>query len=656
MENDKTYYELKLWENRDSLITTNNIRISINSYKDNYGLSFLSLGVFVSNYKSRLNMNYNMDHQKINIYLTKFKSIFNGTDKLRQDLTNTKTTKSFIVQDFRKLVTTFVYRVEYNDVCVKISIGESNRDLIDSESSFMNLDDYISFVKVLENFRERFLETSILFSNNILLTDLNNKINTFDNMYNMNEKINHTNDSVSVNSIDKQFKNNNSSSSSSENEKLNNELTDFLDKNTNTMDIGLKTTEKQYVPVIEKISDDIFTDKILNNNVLKLETELINCLNTPLPLQKFIDRIEKESGKSLKLNGEMSAIQFLTTCFIKFYVNNHLEEKQKLPSKTIPIFFKANKKEPINISLMYDLFVYFCYYSILSSSLSEKDYNTLNNRSLYAFILKSLSAPLIFSFFHSIEKEIIISTTLNKYTEYYKKGVFKELEDKIYVLYKFKPEINSESMKIEIIKNLESIIKIQDKYSIQLVYNNILSKKIISLPFNLFIDSSFTQEQIIKLTVLDFYFTKKNKIDLQQIEKCQNIKDFTDMSDKILNFFNVSCKADCTNLIRYVTQTFKDHKDLPYFLEICKAVNKNYRDLKNKNIEFVNLPEQLLKALYLWDIDQDEKIKTNFIYYNSLINNSTLNHSMLVSMFNKIDERITCNFIETINSLNEIGV
>jgi hypothetical protein len=659
MDNERNYYEQKIYEIKDSLISTNSIKLCINASKDKYGFSCLFLGVNIINFKSRVFMNYNMDSSKSNLYIDKLTKLVSNYDSLISELQNTNKSKSFEIHDFRKLVTTFLFRTEYNNVCVRISIGETNREVIDSSSIYLLLEDYISFSKVIEQFNNNYLQTSILFNNNILLNEKINNISEPKYKEVINDFIpENFNIIPSVQTTIAEVDVSSSTASKIEDMVLNSEMVDFLDKNVDKMDIGLNQFEKfdNRQPAIFTISDNFFTDKIISNDVLKLEDLLINCLNSPLPLEKFIESIEKETNKSLNLNGEMSHIHFLVTNFLKFYINKHLQERQQLPSKTIPIFFKATKKDAINISLMYDLFVYFCYYSILSSSLSIKDHNTTNNRMLHCFIIKSIFSPLIFSFFYGIERDVLLDSTLKRFNDYKNKGVFNELELKIKSIYNYFPEIDHSTMKLEISKTIDSIFKLQDKYTLQIAYNNFNSKEIISVPYDLFNQGSFSNEQILKLVVLNLYFIKKKKIDLVEIEKITKIKDFTDLPVGILNYFKMnSNKIDNSNLIRYVTQTFKDDKNLQKFLELCKFVNKSYRDLKNKNIDFINLPEQLLKAIYLWDTELDGKIKNNYLYYSSLINNSNLNHSMLVSILNKIEDRLTSNFVETLNSLNEIG-
>ena len=87
-----------------------------------------------------------------------------------------------------------------------------------------------------------------------------------------------------------------------------------------------------------------------------------------------------------------------------------------------------------------------------------------------------------------------------------------------------------------------------------------------------------------------------------------------------------------------------------YCLEIVSNVNESYQDLLDKKYDYASLSENILKAIYLWDIKKDNKVSTNYMYFCELINKSSLEKAMLISLITTKLDSESVDFVGSFKS------
>lgn len=435
---------------------------------------------------------------------------------------------------------------------------------------------------------------------------------------------------------------------SSENIDLQNDMDSFIKTEIPKINLGLSEEEKTKADTSEAIvSTCEFTDVILKNDILNLEMYITNLVNDDLPFRKLCELIQSKLGfNPLEnvSNDEINCVDYLISNYLKHSLKKCLEDQVEFPANVSPIVFNNVKLSPEAISLMYDLFIYFIYYTQVRNMLKEKDYNPIQNREFICFSFKTIASPLAITGFNGIDEQVLLSEISNRYTRYLKMGVFDKLKDEIKSKYSCEFNLQVDTIKHEASRIWNAVKTNYDKLTVEYSF-----KKFSNLNFKLgyfdFKENDLQKEQIKKLIALEFNFKKNGKVIYDEI----SYDNFDDIPISILNKFDIKeVKYDNTNLKRYVKEITKDDESIRnYALSICEKINYSYRDIRNVKFDLTILPLDILKAIFLWDIDRDEKITNNYIYYRDTIQNCSLTKDMIISMLTNIQDVIDVDFINS---------
>lgn len=683
---DVKYYSQILWEHIDSQITTNCFKIYTYNCFNEYGFGVNRLQFSVQNYKNRIHLSSYLTPQKVFNYLAKFQEL-KDKNEIEKYINDKSYTTSFIIQSKKKIITSFLNRQEYGGQCVRIAISDKTEDFLDSEKAYMPFYDYLSILQIMKNFRDNYVTifNSLILNKklddlNLNVSDLTNKLKAYYSEMTSkthwsasSENIIPTEESATIiidaNQTEEEELEISSSSSTRnhsiieiETKDLHEEMTSFINEESNNIDLGLdKNPSKQDRSQADVLNCD-FTEKILNNDIINLEMYISNIINERVPFFKFCKLIECKlvpesiSYADTLLPGftdpEVNAILYLSTIYTKYYINQHLTQNKDLPSSVIPMLINGKNPTKLNLSIMYDLYLYMTYYTLLKTQLKEKDYNSINNRDFICFILKSIASPLVFSFIKNLDKEIVVSEICNRYDKYKEAGVFKKLEDNISNKFGGIQSILKSAIETEVARTFDVVKNNFGSFTIDKMLIKCKDIKLSKLDIDHFKKYPFSLEQIIKVIALEFSFKKHNKVDFKEIASELKIKDFGDIDTEILKFYGVKEKKfDNSNLIRFVEENIKDQNILQQSLNVCKLINKSKLDLKGKNIDLTILPELVLKAVWLWDTENDEKVASSYIYFTKRISESSLDKTMILSLLNNIEEMKPSNFVESLKAV-----
>lgn len=671
----KTYFNQELWTGHDVLITENNFSVSTSFYNDDYNLSSATnLSLMIRNFKRKSRNNISLSHKDVFLYLVKAKPLIDSLDStIASIMENKNIQKTFTFSSYKKIHTTIMWRNEY-DISVRICITENkDENFDDSEKFYMSYTDYMSLVKILVGYRDNYMS---LCSNNIVVVNNHKMMEKFDLLSSKltgyfkdlklsNIKQEMTSDQViKMGDIDiplppsapveivktEEEKNN---------EVIQNDFSDYLNNNISNINISaidaFKEREKNYEEKKETaVTIDIssaFTTKFMNNNILTLEKYLMASLTDKNTFSSLVGEIAKKLEISPRqlFNGcsdsDFYSISYLSTRLLKYAVNNHLDKKMALPPNVVPIVFANGINNPINIDVMYDLFLYFTYYTNLKNQIIQKDKNTSNNREMVCFILKNILSPLIFSYIKYVpNRETMTKEIINRYRTYRELGVFNELQKELMSKYGNAVDVSELSITEYVNTIYEKAIPLLDtSFAVKQCFMSAYNRNDIKLSYDVFNSIKMDAEKLQKILILESNYMKNDTINENELG--MPISEFSDLGSFILKGYSFELVINTDNLKRFVNEMACENKLKELALEIVSKIKTNYTDLKEYTFDYSLLPEAFLKALCIWDIDNDRQLSLNYTKFKDKVENSNLTKTLTLSLLGDISVKKTSDFM-----------
>jgi len=425
-------------------------------------------------------------------------------------------------------------------------------------------------------------------------------------------------------------------------------MDDFIKVETPNIDLGIHE-ETKVTPDISKtvIKQSSFTEDILKNDVTNLEMYVTNMVNDDLPFLKFCEVIKSKMGfdpvENVKQN-EVNSVNYLISHYLKHSLKKCLEEQVDFPANVSPILFTDTNLSENSISLMYDLFIYFIYYTQLRNMLKEKDYNPMNNRDFMCFSFKTIASPLAITGFNQIDERTLLTEITNRYTRYRESGVFDKLRAEVKSRFSCEFDLPADAMKTEASRIYGAIKTNYDKLTVEYAFTKFSLLKL-KLNYDDFKENSFQDEQIKKIVAIEFNYRKNGKTVYEEIE----YKNFDDIPSSVLEKFDITEKKyDNTNLKRYIKELTKDDEETQKeSLKIVNKINYSYRDLRSIKVDFTMLPVEILRAIFLWDVDRDEKITINYLHFREVVQKCSLTKDMIISLLTNIQDTIDVDFVNS---------
>lgn len=651
------YFNQPLFKCVDKQITLCSFSIDQTVIKDEYYSTAPKLRISIRQPKSSNGETLFIQYQELYQFLLKFRSFEDDVKGLQKSLVNDiNTVVSYQLKFKSNLYITILNRVEYNGICVRIVITK-NETYTDSTKVFISLYDFAAMLKMLTDYRNNYCFIASIAPVYITMdavakniSELSEKMSTFrtDLLTSLPMNNSHIDDSE-VNKMSSDynpFENGNSSSTDTNNDNENSErydeLNKYLKENKDTIKIADLNEIVAEDPVANEsqavILDSAFTESFLKNDLMNLEMYLTNISNEDVPFNKWRQLIEKKLSINIFdgcMDNNVKACEYIISCMVKKYIKSNIEDKKEFPGIVSTVIVPNIVTNSKILSVVYDLLLYFIYYGQLRNILKEKDFNAYNNKEFITFMLKALSAPIVLSNLYGTNQETMCSEIVNRYRTYRNNGVFKNLESSIFDKYSLNFTLDETYLRTEIGRLYNAFLANRDKLTIDVSFSNF---NFVKLSYSDFKNNNFNDEQIKKMLTLEFDKTKLLSSD--------------GLAPHILEKYGINqVKIDNTNLKRYVKEQTKDNMDLQtYCLEIVSNVNESYQDLLDKKYDYASLPENILKAIYLWDIKKDNKVSTNYMYFCELINKSSLEKAMLISLITTKLDSESVDFVGSFKS------
>lgn len=627
------FFNLPIWSYYDSYVSNKIAYLELfNTYSENrIGYQKLKIGVSTNSVNLDISTVYRLSKKIRSLIINKL------NDHKAKITQNQKYTDGFSLEAKKNIYITYLWCSSSNSPCIRLMIGEKTQTILDSDKVYIPIVEFMSFYEMLEQVFANHVNSS--FQNYIIyqLKFLNNKTEKSEIIQ---EKI--INNVLSDETISKP-KNKEPEvidkidlDSGEEKEievkesEKQNDFDSFLKNNRDSfeLDIGdIKLTEELQKKTERSIEyHSKFVKDVLKNDFKNLEVLITNCVNSKLPFDSFVDSVKRNSGVDL-VGGfnkkDINALNYIITRNIKHNVSLYLQKKIKLPNSTIPIVLDNNTKNDCDLTdIMYQLFISYIYLTKVRTLLKEKVTQDADNEDFFAYSLKTITSPIVFSFLMNVEREIFKNMIIKIYQNNHDDGFYTNFENKIK---KYGVSIKNVLMTDKFIEEqalriYDTANKIKDKLKIENFFNN----KILVLSYKDFQNNDFSNEDIYQLCELDWcYILCGNKID----DKKLTISSYDKIPLDVLKKYGLNNqKHDNNILVRYISEKYPRFEDL----EQIKKINNNVYDILD-NINIMNYPENVLKALYFWDFNKLPK-NINYVDFVKLIDNSSLTSNMLITM------------------------
>jgi hypothetical protein len=230
-----------------------------------------------------------------------------------------------------------------------------------------------------------------------------------------------------------------------------------------------------------------------------------------------------------------------------------------------------------------------------------------------------ITNPLVFSYIPDTPLTVAKSEVCRRYKNLVDNGFFNNFLNNV------KGKIIGANFSIQYSDIEESIDKIYtniEKFGDKLNPSVLFDTDFMKLTYDDF-NNEINIDIVKKVIHFDSSLFKFKKIDLASL----NIKSTDDVPTWILNKFNIkSTKFDTTIIQKYFQDNYKENSQL----EHIRKINKNVYDILDQ-LDFNELDDNALKALYFWDTEQLPKTLT-YVQFKKMIDSSSLKKGELLSM------------------------
>ena len=418
------------------------------------------------------------------------------------------------------------------------------------------------------------------------------------------------------------------------------DLDKFLGDNMQNVNIPeFEKVEKESVTEV----DSLFTKYFIDNDLQNLENAMANYFTMASPFMELIKDLKNKIGNHITdedfniLPGisedDMKSIVYLSKLFSSLTYNRYLVFGEAMPAST-PVFkFDPKEYKEINLEIAYDLFLYNMYVRIMRRRLENKIEDAINSKAFFNIQLRCFTDPIVFSFIDKVDKTKLSSIVLNRYKYYESIGVFDYYKG---LLSENKcPEITENDILSVVNEAIEKVVGISP-------YANTLHNSM-EKPNSLRITSKNTLnlEQIIN-EVVPLEIAEKTGKDIKNDEIIKELRQVHNISDEILDMFRGKEKKmpepkkveKTSNLERLIRSQFMDEVPDKYkesfFSYILELGTKKF-DLENSPFPIDEFGDNIIKALYLWDPENDPVIGKNYKQFFLKVEQELMERDLILS-------------------------
>ena len=377
--------------------------------------------------------------------------------------------------------------------------------------------------------------------------------------------------------------------------------------------------QKQAEPAVTIESP--FMEKVLKNDLLNLESKLTSFAVSENPVLDLAEDLRKQMGFDVLAGineDDKKSLSYISKLMTDYNAKAYTINNTPVPDKTPTLKFKGKDVEE-NIELAKDLLTIIGFMRILRRRLETKFDNAYDSKALVYIYLRFIMDGYCFSFLQNFTNTEIKSAISNRFKYFNEIGVF-DAYHKIIESNNCSP-IQLSDLEAFAEEVYDSIVKTP---MIDEVHEMLHSGGSLKLPSK----NTFNLEQIIK----EFVVLEVNQMmgfDFKEKTAVEKLKE-SGISDQMLKFFVGSKKVQKSGGIKTkkitplqrVVEKFKQDIPEKYREEVIEHVTKLQHDkfdFKSCAWPLEEFDSRVVIALYVWDIEADVDMKTNFQHFMSLV-------------------------------------
>ena len=378
--------------------------------------------------------------------------------------------------------------------------------------------------------------------------------------------------------------------------------------------------QKEESPVVVAIESP-FMDKVLRNDLFNLESKLTSFAVSSNPVLDMAEDLRSQLGFDV-LTGinedDKKSLAYVSKVMTDYNSKAYTINNVPIPDKTPTLKFKGKDTEE-NIELAKDLLTIIGFMRILRRRLETKFDNSYDSKAMVYMYLRFIMDGYCFSFLQNFTHTEIKSAITNRFKCFNDIGVF-DAYHKIIETNNCTPikQLDLEAFADEV---YDTIVKTP---MIDEVHEMLHANKSLKLPSK----NTFNLEQIIN----EFVVLEVNQMmgfDFSDESAVAKLKE-SGISDPMLKFFTANkqvkksggIKTKKITPLQRVVEKFK--QDIPdqYQEEVLDYVTKlglKKFDFSKCTWPLEEFDDRVVVAFYVWDVDADADMKTNYQHFMSLV-------------------------------------
>jgi len=545
------------------------------------------------------------------------KSISSMFESIKKNSEKEEVVKSNSKKSFR-----IVYSTETNDgyPVISISINYSNTD---KAYIILPILVFHSFLSIIKSYVTDYLKFNTDFINRILLAEIFDEIKSTNlSIRNLPSHLIVSDTSIisgknkisDYSEVDEESENLNNflidDISSEEGKKINNDFNDFLENNLDKIKLDIpNTTSKENK---EKVNSILY-EQILKGDV----QNFINLLNS-ISLERSPHNKIKDEFKDIKIedflpdisNEDLKSFYYISNIIYKSSFKKYVSGIDVIPS-TFPILrYKIEDKEKIKIEnkeLAYDLLILSFYIRSMKTKMESREDHPMSNYSIANMATRLYFDILIYPFIEYDDLNVIKSSITKRFESYKKSGFFNYFTEELnnYNL----PDVDIN----DILKNVDFVFSNLNNEKlpyIEKIHDALYSNGSLRIPYK----NSFNSFEELEL-IFEIESSEKANVNVKDIDEIYKIVEEEKVPDYIISLFSKDFKKpdekkkkrsehnSDTNILKYVKFNDTDIPEVirePFISYIESLKTENY-DFKNSGFIIDNIPENIIKGLYIWN-------------------------------------------------------
>lgn len=430
------------------------------------------------------------------------------------------------------------------------------------------------------------------------------------------------------------------------------DLDKFLGEDMNNIDIPEieKVAEEAEKPKVREV-DSLFVKYYLENDLSNLETSVSNYFMTPTPMISMAEDIKKHlkshiEDESFTLlpginDDDMKSLLYISKLSPSILYQNHINTNSPLPASVPVLKYNPNGTTDHNLEIAYDLFLFNLYVRTLRRKLEGKLQDVSENKALFNIQLRSFSDPFVFSFIDKLDKTQLSSIILTRYKYYDSIGVFDAYKA---LLKTIQLSDIKESDILSVVE--EAVEKVVGKSPyISELHDNMVEPSNLKVPAK----NTYSLEQIIN-EILPLEIAEKTGKNLKDEEFMKNLKSQHTISDEIINMFLTEKKSKVkpktekkvtSNLERLIRTQFIDEIPEQYRTKFMKHIldlgNEKF-DMSGTEFPIDEFGDNVIKALYLWDPENDPVISKNYKQFFLKVEEELMERDLILAKVKSVEK------------------